>query len=206
MEAHEIAILSVTIAALVIGFAVILWQALRKKWPEGDRHEYSYRGYKVHLVLSEKVNISKAGLGDAVARMVWASGSAWREAKGMGRVKGSQEAVKEVIVRFASGAEMDERARKSGYKSIAATISMLKMREWFSYELPYAIISERNLNESKVKGEPVIHEMMHAMEGIDGIDEKDHTDPAVWRAPRISSGLDNLSVQERAQEIYVESY
>ena len=206
MEAHEIAVLSITVAALVIGFGIMLWQALRKKWPEGDRSEYSYRSYKVHMILSEKVHISKVGLGDAVARMVWASGSAWREAQSLGRVKDNHEAVKEVIVRFASGAEMDERARKSGYKSIAATISMLKMREWFSYELPYAIISERNLNEVKVKGDPVIHEMLHAMEGIDGINENDHTDPAVWRGPRISSGSDNLSVQERAQEIYVESY
>lgn len=206
MEAHVIVITALSVGGLIAALVVILWQSLRMKWPEGKRSEHGYRGYKVHLIVSEKANIKRIGLGDAVARMAWATGSAWREAMTLGRVKGSTEPAKEVIVRFASGEEMDSRAAKSGYKSIAGSVSILKLREWFPVRMANAVISERNVDEAREKGEPVIHEILHTLEGIDGINEKDHTDPAIWRGARVRSGSDKSSVQERAQEIFVNSY
>ena len=209
MQAHEAVILILVVLSLLGGFGWIIYSSLRLLWPKGKRYTESYPGpgtggvpYQVHVIFEEGVKADRV-LAMHAAKAVWATGAAWMLAKKDGRVTDDDHRLIEVIVVFATGASMDKMAKEMGYKSLAGRGTVHRMRQWWPFELPIAYISERNIEEVRKNGEPVIHEMVHTVAGhLETVEMEGHVDPILWAAARHKEGLDEPSVQERAGDIY----
>lgn len=79
--------------------------------------------------------------------------------------------------------------------NMAAFLSHVGFR-WHGWFYPMLVIRADYMESVKRTGEPVIHEMIHALQQDERDDvDREHTDPEIWKA---AGGKDSLQVQARS--------
>lgn len=211
MELPHIIILALAIGALLAGGIWLLVTNLRRVWPEGKRFSGVYESgadywsalpYLVHVIFAPGVQVNARARSDAM-KAVWAAGAAWNLARKDGRVTKDDFELHEVVVLFASAKTIRKQAVAWGYKNgLSGYIDRHKTKKWGGDLLPMAVISELSLERLHKDGEPVIHEMLHALERdyVGGAD--DHSNPVVWLAAAVKEQVKPKAVQLRAREIF----
>jgi len=200
MAPHEIVILVLGLGAVLAGLAWLIWSAVSIRFPPGQRIELDTEaGTVVHVVLSDdisKVDVNRLASRTAIA--VGASAQAWMQIRSEGGVDEDASEIDEVVIWFAPNTHMEALAKMWGFKRLDGFIGKAKTRAFGFRYLPLATISPLVADEVMMTGEPVIHEMMHALlrdyrGGVDG-----HTNPNVWTA---SGGA--ASVQSLARKLFL---
>lgn len=220
MELHEIIILTLSVGTLLAGILWVLYQGLRVRWPKGKRfedrhsneanitlpHTVHTRPYTVHTVFADGVElkIDQYKVRLAIARAIWASGAAWMLTRKSGRLTKDDSEIFEVVVLIATSDTMETKAKTWGLKKLAGYIDRHQTKQWGGSQLPMAVISELNAQEIIDRGEPVIHEMMHALERdyVGGAD--DHSNPVVWTAAAVREKVKHKAVQTLARELFTQ--
>jgi hypothetical protein len=199
MPIYAFIILTVTLLAFAFGLAWFLISSFTVKFPEGKRLTYAVNKRIVHIVVSEPI-LGLDTVATACARAVGASCVAWSELSKMGRVK--KRTLDEAVVWIAPLIHIEATAKMMGFKILNGYIAKAQSGGFNFKELPMAVISPLvtgGTGQLLMTGEPVIHEMMHALNGDYAADANDHSNMNVW-AENNTTG--EPSVQGRARMLY----
>lgn len=170
------------LALLGIGF-MVLWFAwlgrTRWRWPEGVRHDLTYKGFDVHVIVP-KVLTGGRELAQACAQAVVASARGWADA---GNGSDAGDKLSEVAVWFAPAKVFDTDPYLA---SVNAAAYLGTVQRAVGGGMPCAVIRDDLELFAQVRktGEPVIHEMLHCLAGqfTDWKGNRDHGDARVWLA------------------------
>ena len=165
--------------------------ARRPHFPRGRKYTEKYLGHEATTVIHPKVGISGVGVAKACAVAVWASAASWEE--NVGRT-GATKAIRRVCVYVTNDVYFDAHPYRDLKNAAAFLISA---RASIGDGIPMAVIREKYVDQILETGEPVIHEMMHALLGVytEPDKDRDHSNKSVWTAHR-------GQVQTRARELY----
>lgn len=199
MQPHEIGILVGAVGLLLGGLIWIVVGAFQWAWPKGKRITRKRGTRTIHVVFSD--GQVDSAFADAAAKAVWASAEGWEGARREGLVHKDTSEIKESVVLLASLEHMDAMAKALGFKTVAGYIDRIGAKRLggvFRGSLPVAVISPRNVAEVGSTGEPVIHEMLHALSRDYSGDAMDHTNPNIWKGAKGAT----KPVQTRAQQLF----
>lgn len=210
MKAHETLILVCALIALIVGIGWMLYNGLRRRWPEGKRTDFELPAnsdtgrLRMYLFVANGASIKADTIncGPALIAAIWSCAVAWNMARKDGRVTKDDSPVREVIVRIETEAGMAAVARSWGFKKLSGFISKFKTSIWGGEELPLITVSELNVTEAISTGEPIIHEMCHGLERDYVGGKDDHSNPVVWSAAASREGAAQPSIQDVARSIY----
>lgn len=211
MKPHEIVILFLTIAALLAGLIWLFWNNLRRRWPKGTRVDVALPAtadtsrMELYLFYAPEIasNAIDKRFGSAAIAAVWSCAVAWAMARKDKRVTKDESPARETIVYVETAEVMAAKAKAWGYKSIAGYIAKFQTAKWGGDELPMIVVSELNLAEIISTGEPVIHEMLHALERDYVAGKDDHSNPVVWAAAAHRESASQPSIQEVARQTFL---
>lgn len=184
-------ILILTVLGFVfLGF--VIYFKIRNPLPLGVRHTVCTLGnIKVHIILGTDCVFGRKDTFKRLlnAKAVAAAMEAW----------GTQRALPDfdqVCILVKDFKYMDARAKKWGYKYLAAFVESISV--FFSKDIPCIIVNENELSDSDLDyGALIIHEMMHVLACDYTGDAQDHSDPEVWK----TAGKKG-SIQELAEDRY----
>jgi hypothetical protein len=213
MQAHEIVILAVTLTMIAAFVGLMLWDGFRARWPKGIRQETKWGDgrYLCHVIHSPGLGTKWSGspASSRAAKAVWAAGSAWRSARAIGRVAKDDSEISEVIILFVEAQHMLDRVKAvnaqqgTSYRTLAGYIDRHHTRKWKGRDIPMAVISEECFDGMFKTGEPVIHEVLHALARDYHGDAADHANPMIWaQSAHLAEGT---CVQDLAQSLYAET-
>ena len=189
-------ILIVSVTALVAMIVWLLATGFRNRWPEGTRVEAEYKGHKVTMIIAPRwapgPGISFEGRALALAKAVWASAEAWRRA-----TDSEARDVSEVAVYIADRATFDALLPTAG--SIGAAF-LGRVPRRLGQGPPLISIRAELAEHLFATGEPMLHEMMHALTDQYAAvgDGATHQNPVLWTEHADNPG----SVQARARALY----
>ena len=193
-----IVILVATLAVFAGAGGWYLWALDRIKFPEGQKLSYAYRGYTVHTVVEPScavdvqtlVFMAKAGEKAVAATSdSWVSLSANHE-YALDSTRATAE--KEVLVWWVSAETMD------GIRPNCASVQMLAPMYQGTSKVPMLVIRRSLDVEARVTGEPVIHEMLHAL--MSTVDYN-HEALSVWAANQ-GKFKTGPTVQSASEDLY----
>ncbi len=162
------------------------WLGRRYRWPglEGSRRTSGYEGYEVHVLTS--AGAPSIVLQGSCAKAVAATGHGWT----LTGQTGPHKKIGEVAVWFRPDVEFDHEPREYLRKAAAYLDEVPRS---VGGHMPLAVIRVSLISLVISEGEPVIHEMLHALDDRD----PGHTDPEIWQATGKAR-----SAQARAREVY----
>ena len=163
---------------VAVGCAYVSWRA--PNWPHGDTTVFQYRQYEVRVVFDEDVKVEepeKSLLIDRTARAVYAASYGW--ALSRTTVSGWQHHLKskKICVLFRDRAHFEAKAKKRNITELYAYL--IKVPHGVHY-VPLLVINETQIPKVIRTGEPVIHEMMHALANTYITYDTIHDDPTIW--------------------------
>lgn len=189
-----IVILLITLVAFGALGAYYVWSANRLKLPKGQSITYTYRGCKVHTVYeSGSISNYLYLVSKACEKAVAASLDAWSLTAGDVHSRLRLAAVnsnKEIVIYFVTDQSMDK------VNPDAASIQVMAPVYNGTSHVPMLSIRERYYAEVIKTGEPVIHEMLHALSHGD----PEHANLEVWAENQPKNKV--LTVQNLARQIY----
>ncbi len=164
---------------IAAGCAYTSWRA--PNWPHGDTTVLQYRQYEVRVVFPDGVKVEepeKSLLIDRTARAVYAASYGW--ALSRVTVSGWHHHLKKkrICVMFRDQAHFEAKAKKrDNTKELYAYL--IKVPHGAHY-VPLLVINETQIPKVIRTGEPVIHEMMHALSNTYITYDTIHDDPTIW--------------------------
>jgi hypothetical protein len=171
LQTHEWVVLSLTVMAFgVVGALALL--NMRPRYPDGDHYEGTFRRHDVEVIFA--VKLKRADAKELVKRCAVAT---WATAFAVPpKAKGPLD---HVCVYFVD----DDDFESFPYRGLDKAAAFLtKTKGW--RPIPMAVIRSRYLEEMRDKGEPLIHELLHAALGAYSEPDKDrdHSHMLAWRA------------------------
>lgn len=196
------AILAVTLLVFVAAGGWFIWAMRNWSWPEGNRFEASFKGFKATLIISDaaiqELGLSELGAYEVAqksAKAAWAANKAWEE-NPLDPNHSVKKRFSHTVVAIRTDAEFDGKNAEVS-QHWAAVLGKVKKRVGGSY-LPMTVTRTKYYDLILSTGEPVIHELCHQAvwdAPADGVKLYDyrHQDSRLW----VSAG-DN-SMQGRAR-------
>lgn len=179
--------------ALLLGAAVwLLWLGRRPILPKG-RTQIATRGaYKVHVVSASVETVDMTTTSKRASLAVWAAAMAWQRS----RNDGAHKEIKEVVVLLVD----DDYFQAQSFTELrTAAAFLIHANSHVGSGIPMAVMRANIRKELWETGEPVIHEMLHAMLGefSEPDKDRDHSDYETWEA-----NSDDESIQHWAQMLF----
>ena len=211
MKVPEVVILVLSIVGLLGGLGWLLYDRLRRRWPTGTRLDAELPSTaetsRINLYVFFAKDVAKESIDHDFARAaiaaIWSTAVAWSMARKDKRVTKDESPTRDVVLYVETALTMAAKAQAWGFKSLAGYITKWETRRWTGDELPMIVISELNLAEVIKTGEPVIHEMLHALERDYVGGKDDHSNPVVWTAAAHREGATNVVIQDTARHVYL---
>lgn len=158
----------VTLVLCILGFVgIAVWAftlGRKYRWPEGvQRKRKTNKGVEVVVINAPGSSLEKKlDVTDACANAVQACFTAWNRYTNTkpGTINAESE-IDVVGVLFISDKEMDEWQEKSPYEKVATYLCFTSRS--IGSSAPTAVIRSSLILNVVTKGEPVIHEMIHAL-------------------------------------------
>jgi hypothetical protein len=172
MSVEEIAkwvTLGLTVVGILGGLAWLLYFGRKVRLPEGR----SFRRRTKHVAVDIVFWPRFAGMPEVMVRKTM---DAIRATLGAWEAAGRSYDVDHVVVFYEDSDQFD---RNPQSKTWAAYVG--RARQSVGAAPPMLIVRDTHSNEVERTGEPVIHEMLHVLEGGDGYDY-DHQDREIWKA------------------------
>ena len=176
LPAYGWAILIVVVMALAASATWLLWRGREPHIPNGFSHTASRGRYKITTVIQYRDHGDLEKISHACALAVWAAGRAWAAVK-----KSPDDEIEHVCVYFTD----DDLFEQHRFRELRKAVAFLVYTGAnVGAGIPMAVIRASIVPEVLATGEPVIHEMLHALLGQSSEPDKDrdHSDAAVWAA------------------------
>jgi len=177
--------------ALIFMFGVLFAIGFRPQWPDGARFVEKRGPYTLTLIVTddarrETKETAFAPVAAMYGKALWATAQGWHIQKG-----GSTDDLSEAAVLLLSDAEYE--SREPTLKDSNAHQTWVPKRIGHG---PILVVMRASLTTHAVHtGEPVIHELIHALGG-----SRDHKDITMWS--EFGSAGPKVSVQEYARVRY----
>ncbi len=195
-----------TLLAFIVYLAVGLFVY---RLPPGD-HMVRRRGkYKVHVVFDKSLPFDRHLFADITAKAVECAGRAWTAARARGEVVDDDSEIHTCVVHWTSSTHMDAYSARRG-RTILGYLTQTQKRTFGINPIPMAVISPNTAADFLRRGEPVIHEMLHALRrdyvGDKEGEHEDHSTPEVWTRAAEKTGYLGTPVQAAAQVIFANEH
>jgi hypothetical protein len=201
-------ILVITIVVFIIGAVGFIIFGNRIRWPEGERLELMEAGKTVTLILGP--NIMRKTVGAELVLLVGGEEiessnllksimKALRTSSDVFKERGSKVEINHYVVQYQSDGKFETAETFVWWNSWAKNhdaYSSYVGRQMWGKELHMAIIRERHIKTTVDRGQPVIHELIHAHSAEIGDAQRTHDNPELWAAINPANSIE-IGILER---------